>query len=117
MDEPNKQTEDSVSSVLDQENQAAKVAVDGARLQELAQNKPAASQAANPYYDQQVQPGQVVGYNIPTNQKVEIPIVKKPRFSGPSKKFLRTLIAFFATLVVLTILAALIYLGRNSISF
>jgi hypothetical protein len=94
-----------LQSVLAKEaaTEARPVNVD--KLQQQAAEPTIAARKDSAYVDQQVQPGQVIGYGIPTNQNVEIPIAKGQK--GISKKFKRQMLYLLILLVVLAIVAGI----------
>lgn len=106
-EKPNDPT--SLASVLASE--ASQATVDPQKLQEAVQKNDGASKDFNPYQQQQVKPGQIIGYGIPTDQKVEIPIIKGRRHLP--RKFWRALFYFGIFLLVAVLLAGLALLGKK----
>lgn len=78
-----------------QENQSDNP-VSGTQSVEPSVTKPSVNPAANPYYDQQVLPGQVIGYGVPTDQQV----FGKPA-SGLKKKSNKVLILVSVAILIL----------------
>lgn len=105
---PNADT-DSLKDVLEKE--AVRAPVDPLKLQEAAQKADGTSKDFNPYQQQQVKPGQIIGYGIPTDQKVEIPIVKGRKHLP--RKFWRTVLYFGIFLVISAVLAGLALLANK----
>lgn len=106
---PQKPEVDSLDDVLEKE--AARAPVDPLKLQEASQKTDGTSKDFNPYKQQQVKPGQIIGYGIPTDQKVEIPMVKGRKHLP--RKFWRALFYFGIFLLVTALLAGLALLGKK----
>lgn len=106
---PQEAEADSLKDVLDKE--AERAPVDPLKLQEAAQKTDGTSKDFNPYQQQQVKPGQIIGYGIPTDQKVEIPIVKGRKHLP--RKFWRALFYFGIFLLIAVLLAGLALLGKK----
>lgn len=80
-------------------------------IQQKVSDNSFASRKDNLYVDQQLKPGQVVGYGIPTDQKVEIPIAKGK--SGLSKKAKRRILFIIIALFCLAALGGITVLALS----
>lgn len=101
----------SLDSILANETKNTAPQTDPTKLKSALESKDGTSKDQNPYKEQQIRPGQVVGYGVPTDQKVVIPIAKASH--GPSKKLIRRLLIILGILILTLLLASFGFIAKK----
>lgn len=102
---------DDLESILTAEEQAsAAPKISPVVIEQQAGTNTISARKDNPYTDQQLKPGQVIGYGIPTDQKVQIPIAEaKKELSKKSKRRVLYALVVLAVVAIVGGLAFLMY--------
>ncbi len=105
-------TNDDLNAVLAREaTSSPSQHIDSASLKQKLSQQGMASKQDSAYLHQQVKPGQIIGYGIPTDQKVVLPQPKGAR--GLSKKTLRYLVFMVIGVLTILVIYVVIVIARN----